>query len=254
VAKREKKPEPIDFPKDGGAALFLELMMQMLAFFILLTSMAVIVDEKRIAALGSLAGTFSPLPKGANLTDGKGPSLPAKSITEGTKAPKRTSKALSEAAKKLGQDDKINVIDLGSSKIRVILPQTITFKEGGYKINKASLDFISETINLLRLPDVTKIKIDGYADFKYTKDDWRLSTRRSISFFKLLKNNNIPAHKIIISGNGSNNPIITDGRIDLEKSRRIELTIEFRPTDNKPSGQFNLDGQSTTGKAATSSR
>ena len=52
MAKRDKKPDPLPYPSDPGAALFLELMMQMLAFFILLTSYAVIVEEKRLNILG----------------------------------------------------------------------------------------------------------------------------------------------------------------------------------------------------------
>jgi len=87
MAKRDKKPPLLPYPSDPGAALFLELMMQMLAFFILLTSYAVIVDEKRLAAIGSLAGTFNPMPRGANLSKGEGPALPTRDIVDGSTAP-----------------------------------------------------------------------------------------------------------------------------------------------------------------------
>jgi len=138
MAKREKKPEPLDPPKDLGAALFLELMMQMLAFFILLTSMAVIVEEKRLAALGSLAGTFSALPKGANLAQGKGPALPTRDIVEGAQAPKRTAKALTEVAKRLGLDGAMTALPLDKDKVRVRLPEWIVFAPGQVNLSPSA--------------------------------------------------------------------------------------------------------------------
>jgi chemotaxis protein MotB len=133
---RQKKPDPVMPDKDPGAALFLELMMQMLAFFILLTSIAVIVDERRLAAIGSLAGTFSPLPKGANLSQGKGPSMPARDIVDGNRAPRRTAKELTEVARELGLGDAIEVLPLDQDSVRVRFPETIVFGSGQVNVSR----------------------------------------------------------------------------------------------------------------------
>jgi len=128
MGKREKKAKPLPFPKDPGAGLFLELMMQMLAFFILLTSMAVVVEDKRLAAMGSLAGTFNPLPRGANLTKGEnGPAMPSRNIVEGSTAPKRTAKELTKIAKELGLDGAMQALPLDKDSVRVRFPENIIF-------------------------------------------------------------------------------------------------------------------------------
>jgi len=240
MAKRDKKPNPVDPPKDIGAALFLELMMQMLAFFILLTSMAGIVEEKRLAALGSLAGTFSPLAHGANLTQGKGPAMPARDIIEGSRAPKRTAKELTEVSKALGIDG-MNAIPLDEDKVRVRLPEKIAFASGYVDLSPSSMPLMDKLAAIFSRPEVIEILIEGHTDERPVKSslypsNWELSAARAMSVFHALSERGVANGRMIVAGMGDQHPI--EGRPDL--SRRVEITLKFRPVTANPENKSGI--------------
>jgi len=235
VAKREKKPEPIDPPKDIGAALFLELMMQMLAFFILLTSLAVIVEEKRMAALGSLAGTFSPLPAGANLSKGQGPAMPAREITDGATAPKRTAKALTEIAKELGMGDAVHVLPLDQDKVRVRFPESIAFAPGEVEITPSMIPLMDHLGRLFSRPEVIEVQVEGHTDDLPVKgsiypSNWELSAARAMSVFHALAERGVSNGLMVAVGMGGMHPVKDQPELD----RRVEITLKFRPVTDRP--------------------
>jgi len=236
MAKAEKKPGPIDRPKDIGAALFLELMMQMLAFFILLTSMAVIVDSKRMAALGSLAGTFSPLPDGANITDGKGPSMPARDIIDGSNAPKRTAKALTDVAKKLGENG-MTILPLANNTVRIRLPDQIVFASGQVDLSHRSDRLMDALADIFSRPEVIQIRIEGHTDEKPIRSslyasNWELSAARAMSVFQALSQRGVPPSRMVVAGMGDQHPVPGNPAL----SRRVEIILKFRPTTEHPEG------------------
>ncbi len=235
AAKRDKKPDPIDPPKDIGAALFLELMMQMLAFFILLTSLAVIVEEKRLAALGSLAGTFSPLPKGANLSKGHGPAMPARDLVEGSTAPKRTAKALTEIAKLLGAEDAVNVLPLDENKVRVRFSEAVVFAPGQVEITPEMRPLLDSMADVFRRPEVIEMRIEGHTDASPTRgsvyqSNWELSAARAMSVFHAFSERGIPNGIMIAAGMGGMHPIPDH----MDMSRRVEIILKFRPVTANP--------------------
>ena len=241
MAKRDKKPDPLPFPTDPGAALFLELMMQMLAFFILLTSYAVIVDDKRIAALGSLAGTFNPMPRGANLSKGDGPALPTRDIVDGTSAPKRTAKELTDVAKDLGMQDSMQVLPLDQNTVRVRFSEHIAFTAGKVTLSDTALALLDKLAESFKRPEVVEIQIEGHTDDLPARgsgyaSNWELSAARSMSVFHALEERGIANSRMITAGMGDKHPVA--GRPDL--SRRVDITLKFRPvTDsNVEKGQI----------------
>jgi len=230
MAKRDKKPAPLKFPSDPGAALFLELMMQMLAFFILLTSMAVIVDEKRLAALGSLAGTFNILPRGANLSQGQGPALPARDIVDGSTAPKRTAKELTEIAEELGAADAMTALPLDEDTVRVRFPEHIAFAAGHVDLSPAIEAILDRLAVSFQRPEVIEVQIEGHTDDKPTRgsqypSNWELSAARAMSIFNALLQRGVPAGRLIAAGMGDQQPIAEHP----ELSRRVDITLKFRP-------------------------
>lgn len=249
MAKRQKKPDPVLPKSDPGAALFLELMMQMLAFFILLTSIAVIVDERRLAAIGSLAGTFSPLPKGANLTEGGGPSMPARDIIDGNRAPRRTAKELTEMAKELGLGDAIHVLPLDQDKVRVRFPETIVFAPGQVGINPSMFPLMDRLSKLFKRPEVIEIRIEGHTDDTPVRgvlypSNWELSAARAMSLFHAFSERGVPNGRMIAAGMGDKHPIKSNPRM----SRRVEIELKFRPVTVNPESQV------STGKLVSPQR
>ncbi|MDX8403413.1 MAG: OmpA family protein [Mariprofundaceae bacterium] len=238
MAKRDKKPEPIEPPKDIGAALFLELMMQMLAFFILLTSLAVIVEDKRMAALGSLAGTFSPLPKGANLSKGDGPAMPSREIVDGRRAPKRTAKELTDVAKMLGMEDSVNVLPLDKDKVRIRFSEKIIFAQGQVEITPTMKPLLDSMVAIFRRPEVIEIRIEGHTDDTPTRgalyqSNWELSAERAMSIFHAFSERGIANGIMIAAGMGGMHPIPDSP----EMSRRVEVVLKFRPVTDNPDSQ-----------------
>ena len=235
MARREKKPEPVDPPKDLAAALFLELMMQMLAFFILLTSMAVIVEDKRLAALGSLAGTFSPMPRGANLSRGKGPGMPARPITDGARAPKRTAKALTEVARALGAKDAFTVLPLDRETVRVRLMDRLLFAPGSAELSPLAETVLDALAPILRRPEVIRVWIAGHTDpspphgGSYASN-WELSAARALAVFRALAARGVPRGRMVAVGMGDRHPVPGHP----EWARRVEFELRFRPTTDAP--------------------
>jgi len=235
MGKRQKKPDPVLPHKDPGAALFLELMMQMLAFFILLTSIAVIVDEKRLAAIGSFAGTFSPLPDGANLSDGTGPSMPAREIVDGTQAPKRTAKELTDISRELGLGDAVHALPLDEDKVRVRFPENIVFATGQVSISRAMYPLMDKLAEVFTKPEVIEIRIEGHTDDTPTRgsrypSNWELSAARAMSLFHALSSRGVPNGRMIAAGMGDKHPIPGEPAM----SRRVEIVLKFRPVTVKP--------------------
>ncbi len=235
MARREKKPEPVDPPKNLAAALFLELMMQMLAFFILLTSMAVIVEEKRLAALGSLAGTFSPMSHGANVSKGEGPGMPARPVAEGARAPKRTAKALTEVAKMLGVKDAFSVLPLDQETVRVRLMERVLFAPGSAELSPVAETLLDALAPIFRKPEVIRVWIAGYTDPTPPRggpyaSNWELSAARALAVFRALAARGVPKGRMVAVGMGDRHPIPGHP----EWSRRVEFELKFRPTTDAP--------------------
>jgi len=234
MAKKDKKPPPLPFPSDPGAALFLELMMQMLAFFILLTSMAVIVEDKRLAAMGSLAGTFNPLPRGANISQGEGAALPTRDIVDGTTAPKRTAKELTEMAKELGLEDSVTILPLDKETVRVRFKEHIVFKPGQVALSPASKPLMDGLAVSFTRPEVIEVRIEGHTDDTPMQgsmypSNWELSAARAMSVFHALAQRGVARTRMIAAGMGDKHPI--KGHPELD--RRVDITLKFRPVTSK---------------------
>jgi chemotaxis protein MotB len=234
MAKREKKPPLLPFPSDPGAALFLELMMQMLAFFILLTSYATIVDEKRMAAIGSLTGTFSTLGRGANMAKGDGPGMPARSIIDGSTAPKRTAKELTNVSKALGLQGAMTVLPLDKQTVRIRFPAHIAFQAGHVDLSKQALKLIDKLAIIFKKPEVIEVRIEGHSDNKpihssIYPSNWELSAARAMSVFNALAERGVAPSRMIAGGMGGNHPVTGHPELD----RRVDITLKFRPVTSK---------------------
>lgn len=216
--------------------------MQMLAFFILLVSMAVIVDEKRLAALGSLAGTFSPLPQGMNIATGEGPGVPTKEIVKGKTAPRRTAKALTNMAKDLGKGDAVSVLPLENNRVMVRFPEHIAFAPGQIALSPKILPFIDQLAKQFMRPEIIEVNIQGYTDdapvnSRIYPSNWELSAARAMNVFLRLAEKGVPRSRMVIAGYGDQHPIANHP----ELSRRVDITLTFRPiTDSQAEGARSL--------------
>jgi len=235
MARKRKKP-PEDPPESNFDLLFLQLMMIMLAFFILLSSIAVIVEEKRQTALNSLAGAFSLMPAGANLSKGHGQSIPSREIGATNTATMRTAKDLTKIAKVLGMGKAVHILPLDKSTVLVRLPEKILFGPGQVKLDPKIISFIDILSDVLRQPEIQSITIEGHTDETPLRgsrfaSNWELSAARAMQVFHRLANRGIPRSRMIVAGMGDAHPLpVSETNGNSAQNRRVELLIRFRPT------------------------
>jgi chemotaxis protein MotB len=256
MARRSKKK--YEDPKSNFNMLFLQLMMIMMAFFILLSALSIIIEEKRMKALDSIAGAFNLLPAGANLTQGSGVSMPSRELGATKAAANRTAKNLTNVAKLLGVGKAMHVLPLDKNTVRVRLQDKILFEPGKIELNSSILSLIASIAEILRQPEIQEITIEGHTDRtplrgKGAMGNWELSAARAMQVFLELAKHGIPKSKLVATGMGDTQPLPaseTHGNEAL--NRRVELLIRFRPTTSQEAQLTTTDSNTPT--AGVSSR
>ena len=245
MARRKKiQEEP---PTGNFEMLFLQLMMIMMAFFILLSSIATIVEEKKHKALDSLAGAFSIMPSGANLSEGKGQSIPSREIGATNAASMRTAKALTDVSKLLGMGEAVHVLPLDKDKVLVRFPERILFGPGQVELSPKFTPFLNLLSEILRQPEIREIIIEGHTDEMPSAstrfaNNWELSAARAMQVFQKLADQRIPKSRMVAAGMGDAHPIlVTEIKGDNAQNRRVELLIRFLPTTVKNVQMFSKD-------------
>jgi len=232
--------------------LFLQLMMIMMAFFILLSALSVIIEEKRMKALNSIAGAFNLMPAGANLSQGRGASMPSRELGSTQAATKRTAKNLTNVAKLLGAGKAMTVLPLDKNTVRVRLQDKILFEPGKTALNATILSLIASIAEILRQPEIQEITIEGHTDKtplrgKGAMGNWELSAARAMQIFLELAKHDIPKSKMVATGMGDTQPLPaseTGGNEAL--NRRVELVIRFRPTTSQEVSSTTSDSNAPT--------
>jgi len=245
IRKRKKTQE--DAPESNFDLLFLQLMMIMMAFFILLSSLSVVVEDKRLKALNSLTSAFSLLPAGANLSQGHGQSIPSREIGATNTATQRTAKDLTNVAKLLGVGDATNILPLDKDTVLVRLPEHILFESGQVELSQKILSFIDILADVLHQPEIQEITIEGHSDemppqgSRYASN-WELSAARAMQIFHRLADQGIAKGRMIVAGMGDAHPLpFAETNGDNAQNRRVDLLIRFRPTTTKNVEMLSLD-------------
>ena len=237
MARRKKTRE--DPPSGNFDLLFLQLMMIMMAFFILLSSLATIVEDRRHKALNSLAGAFSIMPAGANLSEGEGQSIPSREIGAQNTATMRTAKSLTNVAKLLGKGKAINVLPLDKDSVLVRMPERILFDSGKTEIRPDLIPLLDVLAEIMRQPEIQEIIIEGHTDETPPEgssfaSNWELSAARAMHVFDKLADLGIPKSHMVVAGMGDAHPLPSEAvNGDITQNRRVELLITFLPTATK---------------------
>ena len=224
MAGLRPKSKP-DIPEGNSDFLFLQLMLVMMAFFILLNSMSIIVKQKRTKAMDSVGGAFSLLSTGDHLK-GHGGSA--------GKAAIHAANDLTNVTKLLDMQGAVTTVTKDKAHVLVRLPQQLLFPSGKTGVSTAMNPFLDILADLLRRDTVKSVSINGYTDnspvIKGFKSNWELSAARAMQVFFALAKRGVPKDRMVLAGMGSTHPLPaaeTHGHPAL--NRRVEILIAFKP-------------------------
>ncbi|UCG99978.1 MAG: OmpA family protein [Deltaproteobacteria bacterium] len=243
----KKKTDTDDAPRvNVGLVMTICLFLILLTFFILLNSIAVIDERRKIMAIGSLLGAFgsfhggvSPLKTGESIMPLSAPMIEAKLDVEELLAvmDKRT----------VGQ------IKIESSMDREIITinEKVLFDKNKSKLRSSSYPLLDKLSELIKKGDYP-VEIVGHTDNRPAKEkgyksNWELSTLMAIQALRyFVEKGKVPDERLTAYGSGSYRPIASnDTRQSRAQNRRVDMILHYempayvkRIYRKKPRGVF----------------
>lgn len=226
--KRKKKSKDAPGGGSGFAVLFTSLSIIMLAFFILLNSMAVIDQQRKLAALGSLLGSFKILPGGKRVTKGDALILSSSPIVteQGMMALQR----LDTFAKAniLGDQLRWYVRDYG---VVVSLAESVLFEPNRVDISPKAKEVLGHVVQVIKhFPK--RVQVEGHTDESSLPggpylSHWELSGMQAVKVVRyLVEQGGLEPKRFSALGFGSLWPQVpntTDENRML--NRRVEIVL-----------------------------
>jgi chemotaxis protein MotB len=229
--KTKKKTDETDSGR--WIVTFTNLVLLLLAFFIVLVNMSVIDDQRKRLGLNSLFGSFgikpggqSPIgkPRGSDITMPSAP-MEKKDVDFAD---------LGNIAFANGIESDVK-IKKEVEKIVITLSNRVLFDKGSSRIPEDRVKFLADLSGVLR-DGLGLIELRGYADQAETvfeSDSFEksvyLSTKRALSILRfLVDKGEIPVHRIVAHGFAA--PPI--GKASLMKKsewrRQVEIIVDYR--------------------------
>ncbi|MBN2333708.1 MAG: OmpA family protein [Deltaproteobacteria bacterium] len=213
--------------QDSFAVLMAALSMILLAFFILLYSIAVIDDQRRLAALDSLLGSFGFMPGGFSVSENQRdrllqlPSL----VSDNANA---LDTALRDFLVQRGIADGVTVRQLKDG-VAVDLENTLLFSSGSYDLSADGEQVLLKLANLLRPVEELQLSIKGYCDAVPVKagnpvpSNISLAALRAATVFRqLVHHGGLDPDRMQVQGFGSTGSTAGEGSAT---QRRVEIVI-----------------------------
>ena len=224
---KRRPPEPEEPEADGFVVMMTSLSMIMLAFFIVLNTMATITQIKVMKALDSLYGSFGPLSGGKSVEPG--PLSVKENETEEKKPSKE--KVYKTMLQRANLDPSIELLERDDS-FTLALQDDVLFETGLNQISPRmfrSLNSVAQVIKEVNLP----VRIIGYSDATPAVGDetnLMLSLKRAV----LVKNylmyaGRVPLELLVVEGRGEElSPHFlskSGGAISVSDNRRRRVEI-----------------------------
>lgn len=220
---------------DTFQVMLVTLNMLLLAFFIVLNSIAVIEEEKKMKALGSLLGTFGILSKGLNPEFEKGSMTlpPSSEIT----AEEVNIMDFLQNLERYSLEERLGEsisVQIGKERIKIFMTAKIIFKEGSAELTPIA-DRLLKLVAMVLSKIEGKINIIGHTNPGSYRagpypDDWTLSWARAGNAARnFLKTELIKPKRITISGYASTRPFMGGGTPVKERfNDRLGVILEKR--------------------------
>jgi len=133
-----------------------------------------------------------------------------------------------------GDDYQVDV-DSAAGTITVTLPNTILFSSGKATLKSSASTDLNHIVSVLNQKYASRlIDIIGHTDSdpikkSSWKDNWQLSTERSLSVLRYLNSNGIPDDRIRAVGCGQGRPVAPNTTAaGKARNRRVEIVVHMR--------------------------
>jgi chemotaxis protein MotB len=212
---------------------YTDLMTLLLTFFVLLLSMAVITEDKRLVALNSVTGAFGFKP-GAHSIIGSPKGL---NVTVGG-APMKKEAADFEMMRNIELKNSMQqdmTLIKEEERLIISLSSRVLFGRGSSQIEPGRLGLLSELREVLKASP-SRIELRGYAapsevalDKDRMKTSMMLSSERAFAVFHFFsEKGEIPAERIVAHGFGMNVPTKGNVKETQEAGRQVEIILDYR--------------------------
>lgn len=230
MAKKQEIVKPDWETSNIGLMLFTSLMIILLAFFILLSTMAVIDEKRKIEALGSLVGAFGILPGGLSATDtGDSGLVPPASPMDLIKNDMEQIRQI--LSKRLIQD-KVRILE-GKTRRIISLETDLLFAPDSVEL------LPSMEKELLKISEIMKgstypIIVQGHTDdqppqTEAFRDNWQISALRAVAVLKfLMEKGGIDPNRLSGYGYAGNRPVVPNkSPKNRARNNRIDLILDY---------------------------
>jgi chemotaxis protein MotB len=212
----------------GFAVMFTSLSIIMLAFFILLNSMAVIDQNRKLQALGSLMGSFKILPGGKKFSKGDTMVLPSAPILE--EQAMTALQGLDAYVKTHPLGDQVEWFTRDYGMV-VSLAGSILFTKGGTDVSPEAEELLRHVGKIIQhFP--RRVQVEGHTDDDPRttgpyRSQWELSGMQAVSvvryFTERLK---LEPKRFSAAGMGSQWPVVLNTTAENRaKNRRVEIVL-----------------------------
>ena len=236
----KKKNPPAEKPKDTFMMMFVTLSLILLAFFILLNSLAVVDNEKKRMALGSLLGSFGIMPGGESSDNSREQAMKKASLISGDGMYKMFKEVKKEIEVILSNEEEKEgglsaTFDEKTGEIKIVLAERLLFPPGEAVVSIRLFSLLEKTASIA-MKTGGKVIVTGHTDNRSgsrTASNWRLSMDRGIIVARHLEAiGPLEKGQIIASGASHYLPIrentTEEGRA---ANRRVEIQIRNKEAD-----------------------
>ena len=216
--------------QDGQRVLFVSLFMIMLAFFILLNSIAVIKEDKTKKAMKSVGGAFGQLPGGRSVTGKEGeaqaPNAPIPSDNPQQKMIRQLRRVFTG---KLGKGAEVGPAPTGNGAL-VAIDGESNFTGDGTELPAGMRERLQQLTAIAQESDAS-VRIDGHTSLRQQtswEDALWVSGRRAQNVAKVMNEAGMPANKIRLTGAGDLQPRAREYDADARgRNERVDIHLKI---------------------------
>jgi chemotaxis protein MotB len=241
--KRNREDRP---PLDVTLVMMISLFLILLTFFILLNSIAVVDEQKKLIGIGSVLGAFGAFPGGISASNtGESVTAPFAMMTD----------ERPDIVELLSLMDRMMVgqVRRESSNDREVITinESVLFGVDKRQLKPSAFPLLNKVSGIVKKGDYP-VEIVGHTDSrpgenKGFRSNWELSSLMAMQVLKyLVGKGGISAERLSAYGRGSTRPVASnDTRESRAQNRRVEVILDFnaplyvkRILKKTPTGSF----------------